>query len=226
MKPIKRLIRFISVNTLLAKYTLKSILLLLKILWSLRFVTWFNPRNWFRKKAAVKHESSQLSVSDFKPLLATLSKIFSTHHEGLLEAIKREFNKLNNKTSAAIRQNTEIAIEQNGEQHCLDVETKSNKVDDLGTHIKKIWNELNFSQFTSEEMVQQLGSLVNKGKELKKQVTDSLQLNITEFLQEELRTFPSRDELNDFFNDVDELSLSVGRLQAHINQIMSSHEIN
>lgn len=218
--------RFISINVLLAKYTFKSILLLLKVLLPLRFVTWLNPYYWFQKKTTSTQESPRLSLRDFKPLLTTLGTIFSTHQDVIPEMIKREFNKLKNKASPEIHPKTEIVIERSGEQYCLEVETKANKTDDLGAHIKKIWNELNLSQFTSEEMVQQLGSLVSKGKELKKQVTDSLQLNITEFIQEELRVFPSRDELNDFFNDVDELSLSVGRLQAHINQLMSSHEIN
>jgi ubiquinone biosynthesis accessory factor UbiJ len=49
-----------------------------------------------------------------------------------------------------------------------------------------------------------------------------MQLNMTEFLQEELRVVPSKNELDDFFNDVDELRLSVERLQAHINQLMTS----
>ena len=48
--------------------------------------------------------------------------------------------------------------------------------------------------------------------------------NVTEYLQEELRAFPSRNELDDFYNDIDELSLDVERLQAHVNQLLSAHE--
>ena len=106
------------------------------------------------------------------------------------------------------------------------VEIVSLKTEELGQHVKKLWNELNITQLSSEEVVQQIGSLLSKGKELKKQFTESVHHNIAEYLQEELDIFPSRDELNDFFNEIDDLSLSVGRLQAHVNQLMSAHEIN
>ncbi|CEG58967.1 hypothetical protein [Legionella fallonii] len=226
MNPIKRLIRVISINAFLAKYTLKSALLLLKLFSPLQVVKWLNPKRWFRKKTTLPHESPQLSLNDFKPLLATLGSVLSTRQAIQSNGIKQKFDRFKNKMTPVINPETEIITEASNEPFFSEVEMNTNKTEDLSSHIKKLWNELNLPQFTGDGIGQQIGSLVNKGKEFKKQVADSLQLNIVEYIQEELRVYPSRDELNDFFNEIDELSLSVGRLQAHVNQLMSSHEIN
>lgn len=50
--------------------------------------------------------------------------------------------------------------------------------------------------------------------------------NVSEYLQEELRVTPTKYELEDFFAEVDELSLTVERLQAHVNQLVSRYESN
>jgi ubiquinone biosynthesis protein UbiJ len=103
---------------------------------------------------------------------------------------------------------------------------------ELGQKVKKLFDEMDIdweghiAHFTGDVVAHQIGSLVRQGLEFKKQFTQSMRLNVTEYLQEELRIFPSRNELEDFYNDVDELSLDVERLQARINQLMNSHETN
>ncbi|HAT1923878.1 TPA: SCP2 domain-containing protein [Legionella pneumophila] len=103
---------------------------------------------------------------------------------------------------------------------------------ELGQHIKKLFDEIDIdweghlAHFTGDVVAHQIGSFVRKGLEFKNQFNTSMQQNITEFLQEELRIFPSRNELEDFFAEVDELVLSVDRLQAHINNLMSDDEGN
>lgn len=103
---------------------------------------------------------------------------------------------------------------------------------ELGQNIKKLFDEMDIdweghlAQFTGDVVAHQIGELVRKGMSFTKQFNESMSQNITEYLQEELRVFPTRSELDDFYKDIDELSLSVERLQAHINQFMSLHEIN
>lgn len=103
---------------------------------------------------------------------------------------------------------------------------------ELGQNVKKLFDEMDIdweghlAHFTGDVVAHQIGSLVRKGLEFKNNLTESMRLNVTEYLQEELRAFPTRNELNDFFHDVDELSLSIERLEAHINQLMSRHEAN
>lgn len=103
---------------------------------------------------------------------------------------------------------------------------------ELGQHVKKLFDEMDIdweghlAQFTGDVVAHQIGSFVRKGMEFTKYFSDSMRQNVTEYLQEELRAVPTRNELDDFFNDIDELSLSVERLQAQINQLLSRHEAN
>lgn len=101
---------------------------------------------------------------------------------------------------------------------------------ELGQQVKKLFDEIDIdweghlAHFTGDVVAHQIGSFIRKGMEFKKQLRTSMQLNVTEYLQEELRVVPSKNELDDFFDDVDELTLSVERLQARVNQLMSQNE--
>ncbi len=103
---------------------------------------------------------------------------------------------------------------------------------ELGQRVKKLFDELDIdweghlAHFTGDVVAHQIGSFVRHGLSFKRKFNDSMRQNMTEYLQEELRATPSKNELNDFFADVDQLSLSVERLQAHVNQLISSHEID
>lgn len=101
---------------------------------------------------------------------------------------------------------------------------------EFGQRVKKIFDEIDIdweghlAYFTGDVVAHQIGSMVRKGLSFKSQLNESMRQNMTEYLQEELRVVPSKAELDDFFSDVDELSLSVERLQAQLNQLMRSNE--
>lgn len=96
---------------------------------------------------------------------------------------------------------------------------------ELGQHIKQLFDQMeidwegHLAHFTGDAIAYKLGSFVREGIACKQRIGKSICQNTTEYLQEELGTFPPREEVNDFFNDVDELSLQVERLSAHINQL-------
>lgn len=98
---------------------------------------------------------------------------------------------------------------------------------ELGQKIKQIFDEMDIdweghlAEFTGDVVAHQIGSFVRKGLQFKKQFSTSMRLNMSEYIQEELRLTPSKNEIEDFFKDIDELSLDVERLTAHINQLMS-----
>lgn len=102
---------------------------------------------------------------------------------------------------------------------------------ELGREVKKLFDEIDIdweghlAQFTGDVVAHQLGSFVRRGLAFKNQVSKSMQQNLIEYLQEELRLFPPREEIEDFFADVDELALQVERLAAHINQLTVNDEI-
>ena len=103
---------------------------------------------------------------------------------------------------------------------------------ELGQEVKQLFDEIDIdweghlAQFTGDVVAHQIGSFIRKGIDLKNHFSQTMRHNVTEYIQEELRLSPSTNELEDFFHDIDELSLDVERLQAHFNQLISSHEIN
>lgn len=103
---------------------------------------------------------------------------------------------------------------------------------ELGQRVKQLIDELDIdweghlALFTGDVVAHQLGSFFRHGLEFKRQISGSLRHNVTDYLQEELRVFPPREEVNDFFHDIDTLSLDTERLAAHINQLLALNEIN
>jgi ubiquinone biosynthesis protein UbiJ len=103
---------------------------------------------------------------------------------------------------------------------------------ELGQRVKQLFDDIDIdweghlAHYTGDVVAHQIGSFVRKGINFKKHFDVSLRLNMSEYLQEELRILPSRNELEDFFSEVDLLSLSVERLQAHVNHLISRHEID
>lgn len=103
---------------------------------------------------------------------------------------------------------------------------------ELGQQVKKLFDELDIdweghlAHFTGDVVAHQLGSFFRRGLAFKKQFGESMRHNFSDYLQEELQYLPPREEVEDFFKDIDQLSLDVERLQAHVNQLMARHEID
>jgi len=101
---------------------------------------------------------------------------------------------------------------------------------ELGQDVKKLFDEMDIdweghlAHFTGDVVAHQIGSIIRKGMAFKKQFNEYMSQNLTEYLQEELRVVPSQNELDYFYDEVDELSLSVERLQAYVTQLISRHE--
>jgi len=101
---------------------------------------------------------------------------------------------------------------------------------ELGHQVKKIFDSIDIdweghlAQFTGDVVAYQIGSFFRQGREFKQQVSKSIRQNISEYLQEELSMLPPREAIEDFFKDIDELSLSVERLAAHIEQLSADYE--
>ena len=96
---------------------------------------------------------------------------------------------------------------------------------ELGQQVKQLFDGLDIdweghlAHFTGDVVAHQLGRFARGGLRLKQKFQTSMQHNTNEYLHEELRVLPPREELQDFMNDIDALSLRVERLAAHINQL-------
>lgn len=99
---------------------------------------------------------------------------------------------------------------------------------EFGQAVKKMFDEIDIdweghlARFTGDVVAYQIGSFVRQGLAFKQQVKQSLRESVTEYLQEELQAFPSPEEMDDFFQEIDELSLKVERLAAHITYFKKS----
>ena len=99
---------------------------------------------------------------------------------------------------------------------------------ELGQQIKKLFDEMDIdweghlAHFTGDVVAYQIGSLVRRGREFKNKLSNSLSVNVTEYLQEELRSLPPKEELDDFYDDVDKLSEDTERLAAQLNWLNSA----
>lgn len=94
---------------------------------------------------------------------------------------------------------------------------------ELGEKIKQIFNSLDIdweghlARFTGDVVAYQIGSCIKQSLSFKQRIAQSFKHNFREYTQEELRLCPAREELHDFFHDIDHLSMDIERLQAKIN---------
>ena|SRR3990167_7863716 len=102
----------------------------------------------------------------------------------------------------------------------------------LGQELKQLFDELDIdweghlAHFTGDVVANQIGNIFKEGQLFKNKLTSSIKRNLTEYLQEEAKEFPSREEIRDFFNDIDDLSMRTERASAHINKILVEHGLN
>lgn len=103
---------------------------------------------------------------------------------------------------------------------------------ELGQKVKQLFDEMDIdweghlAYFTGDVIAHQIGSFVRKGFSFKNHFKQSMSENTTEYLQEELRLLPTRHELEDFYEDIDQLSMAVERLQAKFNLLKRPYESN
>lgn len=87
---------------------------------------------------------------------------------------------------------------------------------------KNLFSQLNIdwedqlSKITGDVIAYQIGSAMRLLNDWAKQSSKTLQVNLTEYLQEEARLLPTAIELNDFFIEVDQLRNDVERIEARI----------
>lgn len=102
----------------------------------------------------------------------------------------------------------------------------------LGQAVKRLFDELDIdweghlAQFTGDIIAYQIGGLWRKGRAFGDKLVGSLHSNVSEYFHEEIRVSPCAEEIDDFFNDVDTLVLEVERIEAKINLLVTSNEID
>ncbi len=88
-------------------------------------------------------------------------------------------------------------------------------VRDLFQTIDIDWQE-HLSQLTGDIIAHECANVFKRSINFMNDVSQSMQQNLTEYLQEETKHLPCSEEIEDFFDDVDNLKLRLDRLQAKL----------
>lgn len=89
---------------------------------------------------------------------------------------------------------------------------------ELFANLEIDWEE-QLSHVTGDVVAHQIGNVFRAIKNWAQQSRNTLQRDITEYIQEEARWLPPREELQHFFMDVDKLRDDVERLELRINKL-------
>lgn len=91
---------------------------------------------------------------------------------------------------------------------------------EFGHEFKQFFNQIDIdweehlSKLTGDVVAHQVGEWTRSGCQLSNELNENFSSTVTEYLQEESRLFPPREEVDDFFKAIDRLSQDVERLEA------------
>ena len=84
------------------------------------------------------------------------------------------------------------------------------------------WEEI-LAQYTGDILAHKIGNSVRAVSRWGQNTIDTLSRDLSEYLQEESRQLPSRNEIAQYLENVDRLRLSVDRAEARIRQLQKTH---
>jgi ubiquinone biosynthesis protein UbiJ len=87
------------------------------------------------------------------------------------------------------------------------------------------WEE-QLSRITGDVLAHQAGKLARKATLFIKNSRSTLQQDISEYLQEEVRLLPARIEVGYFLEEVDQLRADVDRLSARVDRLSRTPDSN
>jgi ubiquinone biosynthesis protein UbiJ len=83
------------------------------------------------------------------------------------------------------------------------------------------WEE-QLSHITGDVIARQIGNMARRSRQFISSSHNTLEQDVSEYLQEEARLLPTPIEMDDFLEDVDRLRLDVDRLNARIARLLQS----
>jgi ubiquinone biosynthesis accessory factor UbiJ len=92
------------------------------------------------------------------------------------------------------------------------------KVNELFDHLDIDWEE-HLSKLIGDIPANFIGRFAKQALAFNQQLRETLCLDINEYVHEEINWFPSKEALNDFFQDIDNIRMDVDRLDARIQHL-------
>lgn len=100
MKSIKQAFRLLQINYILAKNGLDQVIVTLHIFSALRFITYLNPWNWFRRTPLSRGEAIRISLEELGPIFIKFGQALSTRPDIVPPDIAVELCKLQDNVPA------------------------------------------------------------------------------------------------------------------------------
>jgi ubiquinone biosynthesis protein UbiJ len=85
------------------------------------------------------------------------------------------------------------------------------------------WEE-QLSHITGDIIARQIGNVARLSGKFISDSRNTLEQDVSEYLQEEARLLPTHTEVNDFLEDVDQLRSDVDRLNARIERLLQARD--
>lgn len=92
---------------------------------------------------------------------------------------------------------------------------------DILTAVDLDWEE-QLSQLTGDVIAHQTGKLMRKSRQYLGETQDTLEQNLSEYLQEEARLLPTRIEMQHLLDDIDHLRNDTDRLAARVARLLNA----
>jgi ubiquinone biosynthesis protein UbiJ len=96
--------------------------------------------------------------------------------------------------------------------------TVAEQFKELFAHLEIDWEE-QLSHVAGDVIARQMGNFFRALSRWAKQSARTARQDLTEYLQEEIRLVPPREELQDFFSEIDHLRNDVERIEVRINRL-------
>jgi len=99
---------------------------------------------------------------------------------------------------------------------------------ELGQALKTVFNEIDIdleeqlSKITGDVIAHQVGNLMRAGTQWGKKSLQTLELDLAEYLQEETRFVPRREEVGSFLSEVDQIRSDVDRMEARVKRLSTA----
>ena len=103
-------------------------------------------------------------------------------------------------------------VEMSGDMEC------GQAVKDIFDNMHIDWEE-HLSAITGDELAHLAGNFARTTRDWTIDTANAMQQNLTEYLQEEKQQLPPREEIEDFYKDIDTLRTDTDRLEARINRL-------
>lgn len=164
------------------------------------------------KKALVKQNKPLDQTADkLRPILNKVSQTINDKPEIVQATLHHILNEVQNIASSNANKSEESA--------------STIEPDGLEQKLRDLFAELNLAQLAGDKVAQQANVMLDKGFELTHQLFDSIELSQRQDLEGELNN-DTLEQWDDFISQSNLLSLRADELQVHVNQLLSSYEIN